>query len=85
MMEDKQFLEFFRQMIREEIGAKNDDTKIISVAKVAEKLDISVVHLTKNIMHTPGFPKAVRLTVKGDLRFYEHEINEYILGLRKEA
>lgn len=84
MMQDRQFIEFFRQMIREEMGAKENDTKLISVARVAEKLDISVVHLTKNIMHKSGFPKAVRITQKGDLRFYEHEIDEFILNLRKE-
>ena len=85
MMEDRNFIEFFRQMIREEMRTKENDTKLISVAKVAEKLDISVVHLTKNIMHKPSFPKAVRIVHKGDLRFYEHEVDDFILGLRKKA
>ena len=81
MMEDRQFIEFFRQMIREEITAKENGPKLISVTEVANRLDISTIYLTKDIMHMPGFPKPTRLKPKGDLRFYEHEIDEYILKL----
>ena len=85
MMEDKQFIEFFRQMIREEMAAKNDGPKLLSTAAVAEKLDVSVDYLTKEIMHLKSFPKPVRFKNRGFLKFYEHEIDEFILGLRKEA
>lgn len=85
MIEDRQFIEFFRQMIREEMGQKEKGAQLLSTAAVAEKLDVSVDYLTKDIMHLKSFPKAVRFKNKGFLKFYEHEIDEFILGLRKEA
>lgn len=85
MMEDRQFIEFFRQMIREEVNRKDTGPRLISVTETAEKLSISPVYLTKHVMHSSGFPKSVRLKERGDLKFFEHEVNDYILGLRKEA
>ncbi len=85
IMEDKQFIEFFRQMIREEVTTKETGPRLLSTAAVAEKLDVSVDYLTKEIMHLESFPKPVRFKNRGFLKFYEHEIDEFILGLRKEA
>lgn len=77
-----QFIDEVKRQLRDEARKTSSGPKLLSVLQVSEKLSISTSYLTKHIMHRKGFPKPVRLTEKGDLKFYAHEVDEYILRLR---
>lgn len=85
---DNNFLEVvdrFTEALIAKIDAQQEPVRLLTLHDVAELLSISHQHLTKNVMHNPGFPKPVRLNERGSLRFYKHEIEEYILGLKERV
>jgi len=77
-----QFIDEVKRQLHEEAKKSRSGPQLLSVLQVSEKLSISTSYLTKHIMHRKGFPKPVRLTENGDLKFYADEIDAYILGLR---
>lgn len=78
-----EFLDAFKQIIREEINLADTGPRLLSLQETAERLSISAIYLTKHVMHQSDFPKPVRIKERGSLRFYEHEINDYIFRLRE--
>lgn len=79
-----EFLDAFKQIIRQEMNLVETGPRLLSVKETAERLSISSIYLTKYVMHQPDFPKPVRIKERGALRFYEHEINDYIFQLREK-
>lgn len=79
-----EFLDAFKQIIRQEMNLVETGPRLLSVKEAAERLSVSSTYLTKHVMHQSDFPKPVRFTERGTLRFYEHEINDYIFQLREK-
>lgn len=82
MMQANELIEAMKEALRVE---RQDKVQLLTVDEVATKLRISSDYLKRVVMHRLGFPKPIRLTNNGDLKFLEHEVNNYILGLKKEA
>ena len=83
-MQMTEFLQVFKQAIREEINLKKEGLRLLSTSDVADRLNISRDYLLKHVMHSKHFPKPVRLREGGELKFYQHEIDEYLMRLRNE-
>ncbi len=81
----QQLADLLLKTLERKIEISQEPMRLLTLHEVAELLSISHQHLTKNVMHNPGFPKPVRLNERGSLRFYKHEIEEYMWGLKKKA
>ena len=81
IMQANELIEAMKEALRAE---RNNKVQLLTVEEVATKLRISSDYLKRVVMHRQGFPKPMRLTTKGDLKFLESDIDTFILNLQKE-
>lgn len=84
----KDFIKLMTNQLINELEKRREikihELKLISLSEVAELFSLSEQSVRKKIMHQSNFPKAVRLTEKGDLRFYKAEIEAYLIDLKNQ-